>query len=114
VIYNPFAVVVVPFPYTDNIEQSKRRPAVILSSALFNQQTGRSICAMITSSASPWPHDVPIADLKAAGLSQSCAVRMKLFTLENRYMLRQTGHLAPADHRSVTMALRTALDLTAP
>ena len=88
-IFNRFDVVVVPFPFTDKAA-TKRRPALVLSdSATFNQRAGHSVMAMITSAVENiWPHDVSIADLKAAGLSVPCSVRFKLFTMDNRLVLR--------------------------
>jgi hypothetical protein len=48
VTYEQFAIVVVPFPFTD-IAITKRRPALILSDAVaFNAPMGHSVMAMIT------------------------------------------------------------------
>ena len=48
-VYEPFDVVVVPFPFTDSA-QTKRRPALVLSqNTNFGNQNGHSILAMITS-----------------------------------------------------------------
>lgn len=92
-----FDVVVVPFPFTDRTA-SKRRPALVLSSASFNKGTGHSVMAMITSAEqSSWPGDVPITDLDAAGLPSDCLVRLKLFTLDHRLILKKAGQLARKD-----------------
>ncbi|MDD5033215.1 MAG: hypothetical protein PHE55_00530 [Methylococcaceae bacterium] len=66
--FEAFAVVRVPFPFTEQTT-TKNRPALILSSApLFNRPAGHSVMAMITSAANaPWPLDCPIEDLAAAG-----------------------------------------------
>ena len=89
----PFDVVVVPFPFTDR-DSSKRRPALVLSSADFNQASGHCVLAMITSAdQSSWIGDAPISNLKAAGLPQPCLVRMKLFTLDQRLVVRIAGSL---------------------
>ncbi len=48
-IYKPFDVVVVPFPFTDS-GQAKRRPALVLSQhSNFGNKIGHSILAIITS-----------------------------------------------------------------
>ncbi|MGL5942284.1 MAG: type II toxin-antitoxin system PemK/MazF family toxin [Waterburya sp.] len=69
VTYNQFDVVVVPFPFTDRTA-TKKRPALIISDAMaFNKFTNKSVMAMITTAShSSWVLDVPILDLKSAGL----------------------------------------------
>jgi len=63
-----YAVVRVPFPFTDRQAQ-RRRPAVVLSEPGFQRASGHLLLAMITSARqSAWPLDWPIADLQAAGL----------------------------------------------
>jgi mRNA interferase MazF len=76
-------------------------------------RVGHSILAMVTSAANPsWPLDVPVGDLGVAGLPQPSVVRMKLFTLDDRLVLRVAGRLAPADAASVDHALRQVLGAT--
>ena len=110
--FERYDVVVVPFPFTDR-KRAKRRPALVLSTAArFNRLAGHSVMAMITSAQNAaWPLDVPIGDLVAAGLPASSLVRMKLFTLDHRLVLRKAGHLAGADQTAVEAALRSALAL---
>jgi mRNA interferase MazF len=63
--------------------------------------------AMITSrDNTPWPLDVPIQDERAAGLRAPSVVRMKLFTLDNRLILRKAGALAANDVRAVASSLK--------
>ena len=62
-----FDVVVVPFPFTDR-DASKRRPALVLTQAAFNQTTQHSVLAMITSAdQSAWLGDRPIQNLAESG-----------------------------------------------
>jgi len=66
-----------------------------------------SVLAMITSAKnSNWLLDVPISDLHEAGLTSLSIVRMKLFTLDNRLIIRQAGKLSNADRQSVNDALK--------
>ena len=104
--FNQFDVVVVPFPYTDS-STSKRRPALVLSDARsFNGKIGQSVMAMITSAQhSSWPLDVDIADLDAAGLPAPSTIRMKLFTLDQRLIVRHCGTLDDCDLSAVQTAL---------
>ena len=41
-----------------------------------------------------WPLDTEIHDLTAAGLAHASIVRMKIFTLDERLLLRRAGTLA--------------------
>ncbi|MGH8248418.1 MAG: type II toxin-antitoxin system PemK/MazF family toxin [Gammaproteobacteria bacterium] len=100
-------VVAVPFPFTDRLAQ-KRRPALIISPKNFNRY-GHSLMAMITSSGQPWPGDSPLRDLNSAGLSSACVVRLKLFTLDNRLIIRQIGRLSANDRSKVAAALKLVL-----
>ena len=103
--FEAFDVVVVPFPFTDRLAE-KRRPALVLSSSSFNTPSGHSVLAMITSREhSPWPLDVALEDLSAAGLSAPSRVRMKLFTLDHRLVLRRIGSLADGDREAVRAAV---------
>jgi len=61
---------------------------------------------MITSRGhAPWPLDVPITDEASAGLTAPSLVRMKLFTLDHRLILRKAGNIARADRRAVLDSL---------
>jgi len=103
-IFEPFSVVIVPFPFTDR-DAAKRRPAVVLSNTLFNTSVGHSVLAMITSAKnSNWLHDVNISDLNSTGLSSASIVRMKLFTLDNRLIIRKAGILVDSDQQEVIKA----------
>lgn len=108
--YERFDVVVVPFPFTDSAA-SKRRPALVLSNEkAFNLPAGHSVMVMITSAGNAaWPFDVAISDGNAAGLTAASLVRMKLFTLDNRYILRCIGQLSASDRKAVEIALKQLL-----
>lgn len=57
---------------------------------------------MITSAAhTGWPGDTALTDAQSAGLRQACTIRLKLFTLDNRLILRGIGHLQEADRQRV-------------
>lgn len=106
-------VVVVPFPFTERAGE-KRRPALVLSDRSFNRR-GHTILAMITSAAhSRWPGDRPLEDLTSAGLRSPCLVRLKVFTLDNRLLVKKIGRLGPADRRAVGDRLQDHLPLHGP
>ena len=101
-------VVVVPFPFSDKAAE-KRRPALVLSGTTFNE-AGHTILAMITTRGHhPWPGDCKLEDLAAAGLPLPCIVRLKLFTLDNRIILRRLGRLTDTDRARVESSLGTHL-----
>lgn len=108
--FDRFAVVRVPFPFTDRDAQ-KNRPAVVLSDpAAFNMPAGHSVMAMITSQANPpWPLDCPLKDLAAAGLPAPSKVRFKLFTLDHRLVRGQLGQLSAADAETICAGLARLL-----
>ena len=94
--FDSLDVVVVPFPFTDR-RATKRRPALIVSSANFNRTHEQSILAMITSVGNNWPSDVAIQDWREAGLNVPCKVRFKLFTLDDTLIVRKLGTLSKRD-----------------
>jgi mRNA interferase MazF len=108
--YRQFDVLVVPFPFTDKTA-AKKRPALVLSSKVFNAEIRHSVMAMITTAShSEWPLDVALANLKDAGLKTPSIVRMKLFTIDHALILKHIGHLHPQDQNSVELALKSLLN----
>jgi mRNA interferase MazF len=64
--------------------------------------------AMITSAMhTPWPCDVEITDLSAAGLSVKSIIRMKLFTIDQRLILGPLGTLSGKDQKNLALTLKT-------
>lgn len=110
--FERFAVVRVPFPFSDR-NATKNRPAVVLSDPdAFNTPAGHSVMAMITSqSNAAWPLDCPVTDLAAAGLPAPSRVRFKLFTLDHRLVRGELGKLGPGDAEVVRAGLAALLSL---
>ena len=110
-IYKPFDVVVVPFPFTDSA-QTKRRPALVVSQhANFGSKIDHSVLAMITSQKNvPWPLDCEIINKKKSGLTATSVVRMKLFTLDNRFIIKKIGRLSDSDQTKVKQSLSLIFD----
>jgi mRNA interferase MazF len=99
-----FDIVVIPFPFSEQAG-SKRRPALVISNRRFND-SGHTVLAMITTrDHRPWPGDHGITDLGETGLPLSCIVRLKLFTLDNRLILRHIGKLGDSDRKQVASSL---------
>jgi len=107
--YNPFDVVVVPFPFTEKLAE-KRRPALIVSSNTFNKQHDHLILAMITTAKnSIWRSDIQLHDWKSANLIVPCKVRFKLFTLDQKLITMRLGCLSHQDKDSVKSAMKLFL-----
>ncbi len=109
-IYKIYDVVVIPFPFTDQ-RTEKRRPALVLSDfPVFNRETKNCVMAMITSTKnSDWPLDIDIIDIHKAGLPAPSKVRMKLFTLDTRFIIKKVGTLSQKDQMGVKANLRKLL-----
>ena len=107
--FEPFDIVVVPFPFTDR-PVARRRPALVLSSSAFMATHEQSILTMITSSrGQQWPSDIPIQDWEEARLNVPSRVRLKLFTLDNELVVRRLGRLSERDSDAVATALVQSL-----
>jgi mRNA interferase MazF len=101
-------VVVVPFPFS-NQAGTKRRPAVVLSDHSFNIR-GHTVLAMVTTSGHrSWPGDVALSDHEAAGLQVRCIVRLKLFTVDNRLLVKRIGCLPNNDQKKISSQLKPYL-----
>ena len=87
-------VVLVPFPFTNQVE-SKKRPAVIVSSRAYNSIKPDLIVMAITSQLRPSPEfgEVWIGPWQEAGLLKSSAVKPVFATLEKDLVIRQLGRL---------------------
>lgn len=110
--YKIYEIIVVPFPFTDQ-EKSKNRPALILSSELFNATNGKSIMAMITSNTGKelWPNDVPIKDLKPTGLIEESLVRFKLFTIDHKLIKARIGFIHGDDVDVIKVKLKEIMEM---
>lgn len=100
-------VLLVPFPFTD-LTQTKSRPAVVISSDAYHQDSYDVVIAAITSK----PRgercgEVALLEWQQAGLLRPSVVVPVLATLSRRLILRHFGALGPADRQN----LRSALDL---
>ena len=87
-------VVLVSFPFT-NQAASKKRPAVIVSSAAYNTSKPDVVVMAITSQLRPMPGmgDIWLAGWKNAGLLKPSAVKPVFATFEQKLVVRQLGRL---------------------
>ncbi len=104
--FDPFDVVVVPFPYADRLAE-KRRPALVISNRKLALH-GVIWVAMITSAENErWSTDVAIRDLSRAGLPAPSVVRpAKIACIDPSRIDRRVGRLDRAAARSVSQKLQ--------
>jgi mRNA interferase MazF len=107
--FGPWDIVVVPFPYSDQLAE-KRRPALVISNDDL-ARIGFLWIVMITSARrATQPGDVSIRDFAKAGLAGNSIVRAsKIATIEPVRVLRRIGELAIAERRSVARAIASLL-----
>ena len=104
--FEPFDVVAVPFPYVER-EGHKRRPAVVVSATELAEQHGLLWVLMVTSAANrPWPQDVAILDLAAAGLPKPSVVRVSKIATVEAARCERIGRLPGEAAAAVTGYLR--------
>ena len=92
-------VILIPFPFTD-LSTVKQRPALVISSDLFNQ---RGLDVIVSAITSHIPKEIPAADylletsdLKLAGLPKTSIVKLgKIVTIDQRLIRKKLGSLPP-------------------
>ena len=82
-IFEQGDVIKVPFPYTDRPTRQSR-PALVVSRCKLEELHGLLWVVMITSAPNrAWPTEVPVANLKRAGLPSPSVIRtVKIATIE--------------------------------
>lgn len=107
--YRAWDVIIVPFPYADRLAE-KRRPALVVSAPPLHA-FGLLWVAMITSADNePWSCDVPVADLRRAGLPSASVVRpAKVACIEPSRVVRRAGRLDGRAARTVARQLEQYL-----
>ncbi len=106
----PGDVILLSYPFGQGAGVRKR-PALVVSTSEFNQETGELVVAQITSrvSAPARAGDYAIAEWREAKLPRPALMRARLATLARSLVLRRLGSLSEADHRGALAALRAQL-----
>jgi mRNA interferase MazF len=92
-------VVLIPFPYRDQLGQ-RTRPAVIISAQAYNQR-GDVVVAGITSHPPRFATDYALMDWRALGLSSPSTMRMLLMTAAQARIVCALGSLSGRDWAAV-------------
>ncbi len=103
-------VVLVRFPFTNQIA-FKQRPAVVVSSSPYNTSKPDVVIMAITSQVRipSGFAEMLIADWQTANLLKPSAVKAVFATLEQSLILKKLGVLAPADQAALHRLIATAL-----
>lgn len=103
-------IVLVPFPFTDQTA-TKRRPAVVVSSAAYHRERPDLILMAVTSQIRPSAAmgEVVVNSWQEAGLIKPSAIKPILTTVEKELIIRKLGQLSEEDQRALKRALPTIL-----
>ena len=104
--YNFGDVVLVPFPFTAQTTD-KKRPAVVISSDVYNAEYPDRILIGITSqvSSSLKVGDIIITDWRSAGLLKASMIKPVITTIEKQLILKKLGRLQDVDIQSLKEGL---------
>ncbi len=103
-------VVLVPFPFTDQVG-AKKRPAVIVSSDGYNADR-RDLVIMAITSQMRIPcgfGEALVADWRAAGLIKPSLLKPVFTTIEQRLVIRTMGALSAVDQHTLRKAIAQAI-----
>ncbi len=107
-MFEPGQVVAVPFP---GAVETKRRPAIVLSSIAYHSCRPDIIVGLVTSrsAAALLPTDCALHDWQQAGLRLPSTFRAFVMTVPNVAVSKVIGRLSHSDWAAVCACLRTAL-----
>jgi mRNA interferase MazF len=96
-------------PYADE-PIARPRPALVIATPAATSAFGMVWVLMINSARhAPWPEDVPITALNAAGLSRSSLIRTpKIAAIDSRFVAA-IGRLSDLDRHAVAACLKRQL-----
>lgn len=103
-------IVLVPFPFTDQ-SHSKKRPAVIVSTPVYNEGRLDVILLAITGRVRVGNPvgEMLIEQWQAAGLLKPSVIKPIIFTLEKALIIKKMGVLSSLDRDHLRLVLRTII-----
>lgn len=110
--YNRGDIVLVPFPFSNQIT-TKKRPAVIISSARYNAASKDIIIMAVTDRLENIIDigECRIHNWKECGLLKPSSTKPALSTIEQQLVLKKLGSLSADDLTSLNAALKDLLEL---
>ncbi len=99
-------IVLVSFPFTDQVGR-KQRPALVVSSQAYNQARPDLILMAVTSQvrARRGFGEVVIDDWQAGGLLKPSAIKPVIFTMEKNLIRKKLGRLKKKDQNAIKNAI---------
>jgi mRNA interferase MazF len=103
-------VVLVPFPFTDQTT-TKKRPAIVVSSADYQLQRLDLILIAVSSQANPASSfgEMTITNWKNAGLIKPSIIKPVLTTLDVKLVIKKLGRLEEPDYQALQNLLEIIL-----
>ena len=103
-------VVLVGFPFT-NLQTTKKRPAVVISSATYQQQRPDVILLAITSQIrQPFAMgEALVQDWQAAGLIKPSVFKPLIATIEQQQVVKVMGQLSTLDQIALNSVIQAIL-----
>ncbi|MFZ5798136.1 MAG: type II toxin-antitoxin system PemK/MazF family toxin [Thermodesulfobacteriota bacterium] len=103
-------IILVPFPFTDQ-STSKKRPAVVVSSDVYNRDRPDIILMAVTSQLRHLGKtgEAEVKDWQEAGLLKPSLIKPILATVEKSLVLKKLGQLSEGDRQSLQETLRLIL-----
>ena len=113
--YKPGDVVLVPFPFT-NWSALKQRPALVISSARFNQTHADIIVCAITSKIpidlTEFEYILSEAELRTSGLPQLSLIKLgKIAAIDGRLVRKHLGRLPRKSYKVVLSKIHKILSV---
>jgi mRNA-degrading endonuclease toxin of MazEF toxin-antitoxin module len=107
VTYRRWDVVAVDYPFLEGAD-SKRRPAVVVSTEALREESGVYWLMMITTAkAGVRRGDIAVSDPAKAGLPEQCVIRpARLTTLSDAQIARRIGTLSMKERTAISSAMK--------
>ncbi len=110
--YKQFDIIWTPYPFSDTIENSKLRPAIIVSNELSNNLDNDILACPITSKLRKDEFSVVLTDgMLTNSLDLESEIRCnKIATIRKKLITQKVGELLPEYHYMVLEKINSAFD----
>lgn len=105
--YNFGEIVLVPFPFTDQTD-TKKRPAIVVSSSFYNLSLPNVVLMAVTSQVKKplKAGEIEIINWQKARLLKSSVVKPIFIRIEKKLILRTLGSLDKTDEQNLKIGLQ--------
>ncbi|MFP4333383.1 MAG: type II toxin-antitoxin system PemK/MazF family toxin [Campylobacterales bacterium] len=106
--FSKYDVVVVKFPFASSLKY-KARPAVVVSSDLYNQNKRDTLLILAISSSKQNRLDIEkdVLDWEDAGLLEPSIFKAAIATIEKDFVINSIGRLSSADRQTLDNMINT-------